>query len=174
MGRIEREQAKSILDAKSGNICRDEYMVIGDNYGGDIRPGYDAGDGVPYIGFPHNGFYDTSDKISIFPHHISVKYSNNTNFFGWRDRGFKFTSKEARKCHKQMWDIACILHAAGIKTRVVSVYGSGKGYVEWNVFDPTDDENENFSIRDSIGVECEDHDVALWVYTTRDDLVNLL
>lgn len=173
MDKLICEDVQSVLDAKTGDICRDKFIVVGDNYGGDLRH-IDDCDGIPCEGFPHAGFYDTSDKISIFPHHIIDDINTDIKNFGWRNRGMKFSSEDARNCHMWMWDIACMLHAAGVKSRVVSVRGSCKGRVEWYVYDPTDDENENSDVRTSIGIDCEDHDVALWVYTTSDDLENLL
>lgn len=173
MDKLTRDDVKSVLEAKTGDVCRDKYVVVGDNYGGDLR-NIDYADGIPCEGFPHTGFYDASDKVSIFPHHIIDGIDTNIKNFGWEPRRMKFSPKDSRNCHAWMWDIACMLHTAGVKSRVVSVYGTNKGYVEWYVYDPTDDENENSSVRNSIGIDCEDHDGALWVYTTSDDLENLL
>lgn len=164
------EYVQSILGAKIGDICRDKFIVVGDNYGGNLRH-IDEGDCITCKGFPHAGFYD---KISIFPHHISDDFTDDIINFGWRARGMKISSEDARDYHMWVWDIAYMLHAAGVKSRVVSVCGSCNDRVDWCVYAPTDDENENSSVRNIIGIDCEDHDVTLWVYTTSDDLENLL
>lgn len=158
--------AQRVLRAKSEDIHRDCHLYVGSNYGGDIKEARGHDDG-----FPHGGFFDTLDKLTIFPKHFDESFDVDTESFAWNRDGYEFSSyDDAVKCLKWMWDLACMLQKLNIETLLVSVRGSEKGYVDWATFIPTGDIEEDLKTR----YELESNEFALWVYISDDDLEEII
>ncbi|AVK77185.1 hypothetical protein pmac_cds_497 [Pandoravirus macleodensis] len=121
-------------------------------------------------GVPHAVFYDTSDKVVVFPDHIpgfEAKYENYS--FAWGDAcGWTDACQAGDRCaaYRTLQSIAQKLRANGTNAQVVSAWGSNKGHLGRVTFDNGD---QACPTKDR-----EVADIALWIWTTNDDLVSLM
>ncbi|AVK76068.1 hypothetical protein pneo_cds_461 [Pandoravirus neocaledonia] len=121
-------------------------------------------------GVPHAVFFDTSDKVVVFPHHIpGFEDKFESDSFAWAsDCGWTSKCQKGDKCaaYGMLQSIAQRLRANGTDAQVVSACGHDKGHLHSITFDggdkacPTKDRKVP--------------DIALWIWSTEDDLVSLL
>ena len=120
-------------------------------------------------GVSHAVFFDTSDKVVVFPSHVpGCERLYDATFFAWTDgAGWK-----KKATHKDREFASCIIKALGIllkarsrKVCLVTANGSCKGYLSG--VDQYDDPAD-------WTCDLYEQQYALWIYTTDDRLTDLL
>jgi hypothetical protein len=113
-------------------------------------------------GVPHAVFFDTCDKVAIFPNDIpGFESLFDSGSYAWRDGdGWSrdATHENVEDAHAALVELRRCLRERGHKAELVCARGHSKGY-----FDGLD-----------VDATADSLDFALWVYTESDDLEGLL
>lgn len=151
---------ETLADA-SAKIARDVWSVCPLK---ETRRATRPGDGVPY-----DAFFDTWDKVVVFPSSIpGFENKFRIGNFAWRSQpGWTedCSPEQAEQAQRILVHMAERLRANSIDAHVVYVVGSDKGTFELHL----DDDGQTSTKLPHVG-QC---DMALWVWTRSDDLVAL-
>ena len=148
-----------ILENKQRSIRRNRYVITPDL---DEFSEHDAILEGRGRGVPHAVFFDTRDKVAIFPSDIpGYGHLFNADGYAWRDNdGWKdkATRGDIETAHAALLHLQQCLRECGHDAELVCAKGHNKGY-----FDGLD-----------VDATADSRDFVLWVYTESDDLVDLL
>ncbi|QHN71083.1 hypothetical protein [Mollivirus kamchatka] len=124
----------------------------------------------PSDGVPYDAFFDTWDKVVVFPSSIpGLKDKFRIGNFAWRSQSGwteDCSSQQAEQAQRILVHMAKHLRANSIQAHVVYVIGSDKGTFDLHF----DDDDEQSSVKLPHVRQC---DMALWIWTRSDDLVAL-
>ena len=159
---ITREFAREVLARKEENIYRKRHIVVPEDFDCESAIYEARGHGIS-----HHVFFDSSDKLVLFPSDIGYAHAYNSSSFGWVDSsGWDHkmsTEEDRREACRVLFALADMLRQSGkVQTEIVSVSGSCKGYL----MGITRYQEQTQNDYDDLLSE----DFALWIWTRQDDL----